>query len=96
MAEWASWLVRADPLVAEQEREFAKLAPPVSYRDEAARIRAHMTDEKPITRGMLAAARRGDERTFERLVASLEPSAREWNVAMRRIGALGCAAGPAG
>ena len=41
---------------------------------------------------MLAAARRGDEETFERLVVSLEPSGREWNDAMRRIGASGCVA----
>ena len=90
MPEWASWLARSAPLVTEQEREFATLGPPASYRGEAARIRAHMAREKPITREMHAAARRGDEDTFERLVASLEPEAREWYDAMRRIGASGC------
>jgi hypothetical protein len=94
MAEWASRLVRTAPLVAEQEQEFARLRPPASYRSQAARISAHMEDEKPIARQMLAAAGRGDERAFERLVAGLEPSGREWNDAMRRIGAYGCAASP--
>jgi hypothetical protein len=96
MPEWASWLTRSAPLVTEQEREFAKLDPPASYRREAARIRAHISREKPIARKMHAAARRGDEGTFERLVASLEPEAREWYDAMRRIGASGCVAGAAG
>jgi hypothetical protein len=93
MPEWASWLARVAPLVSEQERELAELDPPASYRDEAARIHAHISHEKPITSEMLAAARRGDERTFDRLAASLEPSAREWNDAMSRIGASGCVGG---
>lgn len=93
MPEWASWLARVAPLVSEQERELAELEPPASYRDEAARIHAHISHEKPITSEMRAAAHRGDERTFDRLAASLEPSAREWNDAMSRIGASGCVAG---
>ena len=92
MPEWASLLARMAPLVSEQEAELAQLEPPASYRGAAARLQAHISGEKPITSEMRAAARRGDEETFERLVVSLEPSGREWNDAMRRIGASGCVA----